>query len=272
MATAEQQVSPAPFDSVAATYDETFSFSHVGQAQRNAVWRHLRKAFRPGERILEIGCGTGVDACFLAKNGVSIEAIDPSSEMLVVASRRVQVQALQKMVRLSRLRAEDLGKLATDGPFDGAFSNFGALNCLEHVRSFAADLAGLLKPGARALLVWIGPHCFWEIAWHLARRNPKKAFRRFSRERVIARIGDGPCFRVCYPSVRNLIDAFRPDFRTGSIRGIGVTVPPSYTDASMSRHLRWLRAFEKADIFLERIPGIRVCADHILLEFQRRER
>jgi ubiquinone/menaquinone biosynthesis C-methylase UbiE len=69
MSTAQPQVLAAPFDAVAARYDETFTFSRIGQAQRAAVWRELAKTFQAGDRTLEIGCGTGVDACFLAEIG-----------------------------------------------------------------------------------------------------------------------------------------------------------------------------------------------------------
>lgn len=67
MSAIQQQAYSAPFDAVAARYDETFTRSLIGQAQRSAVWRELEKTFHPGDRILEVGCGTGVDACFLGR-------------------------------------------------------------------------------------------------------------------------------------------------------------------------------------------------------------
>ena len=116
----------------------------------------LAKAFRPGDRALEIGCGTGVDACFLAERGVRVVACDISSQMIAVATRRVQENGLQKLVQPLVLRAEDIGTFATEELFDGAFSNFGALNCVEDLRRLARDLAKLLKPGATVLLCWMG--------------------------------------------------------------------------------------------------------------------
>ena len=35
------------FDSLAAKYDEIFTESHIGRAQRDAVWRVLAKTFQP---------------------------------------------------------------------------------------------------------------------------------------------------------------------------------------------------------------------------------
>jgi SAM-dependent methyltransferase len=120
---------PASFDAVAARYDETFTSSKIGQAQRVAVWTELGKTFRPGERVLEIGCGTGIDACFLAERGVQIVACDPSAEMIRVLRRRLEHPALRNLVEAHVLGAEDITRLQPAELFDGAFSNFGAINC-----------------------------------------------------------------------------------------------------------------------------------------------
>src|SRR5215472_13401162 len=79
---------PAPFDTVADCYDEIFTISKIGQAQRASVWKELEKTFHSGDRILELGCGTGIDACFLAQRGVAVVACDASSQMIELAQRR----------------------------------------------------------------------------------------------------------------------------------------------------------------------------------------
>jgi len=269
MAATQHQLSPAPFDAAAARYDETFTHTNVGKAQRNAVWRYLEHTFQTGQRVLEIGCGTGIDACFLATRGVRVVACDSSSQMLAVAGRRIAERRFQRMVQPVVLAAEDVASLHTSALFDGAFSNFGALNCVEDIGKFAADLAKLLKPGARALLVWIGPFCLWEMIWYLSHGDGKKVFRRFERKGVSARIAGGPTFSVSYPKIGSLADAFGPMFRMRSVRGIGVAVPPSYMEQWASRHLRLLNLFERSDVILGRLPGIRTLADHVLLEFER---
>jgi SAM-dependent methyltransferase len=78
----------APFDALADSYDATFTNSRIGLAQRNAVWRELDITFGPGQRILEINCGSGVDAIHLASRGVKVLACDSSPRMIEVAGRR----------------------------------------------------------------------------------------------------------------------------------------------------------------------------------------
>ena len=269
MSVTQHPVSSAPFDAVALRYDETFTASKIGQAQRTSVWRELAKTFAPGSRILEIGCGTGVDACFLAERGVRVAACDSSAHMIAVAERRIQESGYQRLVEPRLLRAEDIATLPNQELFDGAFSNFGALNCVQDLRQLARDLARLLKPGAIALLCWMGSCCLWETLWYLAHGNGEKAFRRWRGQGVTARIADGIFVRVHYPRVRVLARTFAPEFRLRSFKGIGVAVPPSYLEHWAQRHPHLFELCQRSDACMGRGRGMRALADHVLLRFER---
>lgn len=49
--TLETSFRDAPFDTLADTYDQTFTFSRIGRVQREAVTREMDRVFRPGQRI-----------------------------------------------------------------------------------------------------------------------------------------------------------------------------------------------------------------------------
>jgi SAM-dependent methyltransferase len=258
-----------PFDAVADDYDELFTESRIGRAQRASVWSELKKAFAPGDRVLEIGCGTGVDACFLGGYGVKVVACDSSPRMLAVATRRVRETGNAELVLPHLLGAEEIIELREERPFDGAFSNFGALNCVKDLRRLASDLSQVLHPGASVLFCLMGPCCLWEVIWYLAHGNPRKAFRRFHREGVDARLADEAMVRVFYPSVRSVTRTFAPEFRLTSVKGIGISVPPSYLEALVLRFRRTFTLQKRIDLLLGECPGIRSLADHILLRFER---
>ena len=54
------------FDSLAEKDDDFFTRSMIGRAQREAVWDVMINTFDSGSHILELNCGTGKDALFLA--------------------------------------------------------------------------------------------------------------------------------------------------------------------------------------------------------------
>src|SRR6516162_3693544 len=86
--TLETSFRNAPFDTLADTYDQTFTFSRIGRVQREAGTREMDRGFRPGQRVLEINCGTGVDGVYLARRGVEVLACDAAPRMMAVARRR----------------------------------------------------------------------------------------------------------------------------------------------------------------------------------------
>jgi len=269
MAIAQAEAYVAPFDAIADRYDEIFTTSSIGQAQRAAVWKELERTFHCGDRVLEIGCGTGVDACFLAERGVTVVACDSSSRMIEVAGRRVRDTRKNTFVQAQVMAAEEIGSLESGGPFDGAFSNFGALNCVEDLGTLARNLARLLRPGATALVCLMGPCCLWEVGWYLSQGNPRKAIRRLHRGGVTAKLANGVPVHVHYPSVQSLTRIFAPEFRLKSFKGIGVAVPPSYVEPWVRRFPRMLQLGVRVDSILGRCPGVRELADHILLRFER---
>ncbi|HEY1015278.1 MAG TPA: methyltransferase domain-containing protein, partial [Herpetosiphonaceae bacterium] len=82
------------FDTVAERYDGDFTSRRLGGWLRAAVWRRLGAAFRPGDRALELGCGTGEDALWLARRGVAVTATDVSPGMLRVAAAKARAAGL----------------------------------------------------------------------------------------------------------------------------------------------------------------------------------
>jgi SAM-dependent methyltransferase len=79
----------AAFDRQAETYDR-FADGVIGRTLRARVHERLLDRFRAGHRVLELNCGTGVDAVRLAQHGVRVVATDVSAGMLARARRNVE--------------------------------------------------------------------------------------------------------------------------------------------------------------------------------------
>src|SRR5260370_29307377 len=91
------------FDQLAADYDERFTYSIIGRAQRDAVWKILTNTFKANDNILELNCGTGEDAIFLAGRAVSLFACDASQQMLAKEEHRLSRESILLPVVLCHL-------------------------------------------------------------------------------------------------------------------------------------------------------------------------
>ena len=230
-----------PFDAAAASYDAEFTSTQLARWLRETVQAHLATAFCPGDHVLELGCGTGEDAIWLAQRGVRVTATDVSQSMLDVAQRKAAAAGLSALIDFAAI---DLSSLPSalhpppstlhPVPFTGAFSNFGPLNCLADRREVAAALGRWVRPGGKVLLVLMGPLCPWEIGWHLLHGQLRPAFRRLG-QGVEAHVGDGATIRVWYPSPRALAAEFEPYFELCELVGIGSLLPPSYLSHLVDR-------------------------------------
>jgi len=100
-----------------------------------------------GKRVLDVGCGGGILAEALAREGARVTGVDPSEKSLAVA--RAHAARSRLTIEYRAGTAEDLTAASFAGTFDLVF----AVDVLEHVddleRSLAA-IAQLLAPG-RAL-------------------------------------------------------------------------------------------------------------------------
>jgi SAM-dependent methyltransferase len=253
----------AAFDHLAAEYDAGFTRTDLGARLRRAVWNRLDVLFSPGDRVLELACGTGEDAVHLGGRGVRVLATDASAEMVRVAGEKVERAGLSGTVEVRRLAVEELAGL--DEPlFDGALSDFGGLNCVADFPEAGRSLAARLRPGAVAVLCVMGPLVPWEWGWFLGHGQPGKAFRRFTPGGVEWR-----GLRVRYPSIRSLRRALAPGLRVRRVAALGAFLPPSYVESWAGRHPRLIARLDRWERRLETAPPLPWLADHYLMELER---
>ncbi len=234
-------MNPSAFDAFAPTYDADFTHTRLGQLLRQRVWRVLGQQFHAGQHVLELACGTGEDAVWLAQQGIHVTATDGSAEMVratAVKAKQAGVSdrvtavtlSLQEIVEnrnpyaVNRKPITDHGLRIAD--YDGAFSNFGGLNTINEWRPLAEGLARLVKPGGKVVLVVMGPWCPWEFGWHLLHGEWGTAVRRF-RASAPAAIGNDT-IPIWYPPARRLRREFAPWFHHLHTESLGLWLPPSY--------------------------------------------
>jgi len=92
---------------------------------------------RPGERVLDLGCGDGALTVKLVEMGCRVVAVDSSAEQIAAAKKR----------DLSAL-VMDGERLTFVGEFDAVFSN-AALHWMKRADEVIAGVFRALKPGGR---------------------------------------------------------------------------------------------------------------------------
>jgi ubiquinone/menaquinone biosynthesis C-methylase UbiE len=261
----------AAFDAIADRFDGRYGAWLSVAAQRRAVRSALAAVFPRGSRLIDVGGGTGEDAEWLILAGRDVLLTDVSPAMVRVAAEKLRPLGAEAPRVVPAERLEELAdEREREGlaPFDGAYSNFAALNCVTDLREPARGLARLVRPGGAAMLVIFGTLPPGEWAVQVARLNARAVFRRASRGDVHARLG-GRDFTVRYHRASDVERAFSPWFRLVARRGIGIFVPPSAAEPAISSFPRLLGALEAIDRVVSR--PLAILGDHVLYQLERRD-
>ena len=257
------------FDQAAPTYDQDWSDSIIGRLQRQAIWSAVDPLFVAGDRVLDVGCGTGVDAFHLAERGASVHAVDVSPGMIEQVVRRIDREDLSDQVTAEVCAIEDLDGLDPEHAFDGAVSNFSPLNCVEDLEPVAESLGCLIRPGGKLVLCVMTRFCLWETLWYPLTSQLYKAARRWRRSNVTAAVSSSGEFDVFYHSASE-IEVALIDFGLVGNLGVGICVPPSYLEPWAERFPRFVKMCAAIDHVINRWPLFRSIGDHRLLIFERR--
>jgi SAM-dependent methyltransferase len=251
--------------SVGELYDRELRGNAVFERYRRISLDMLAGAFREGDHVLDFGCGTGDEAVFLAGRGVRVLATDVLPGMVEATRTKAETAGLGGMVEAALLPPEGLGGLggkAGKESFDGAYSSFGALNCLPDLGAFARDLHASLSDEAPFVCSVMGRPCLWELALYMGALRPREAFRRLGPVRAPVA---GHMFDVRYYTTDDMERAFGSLFRIGSVRGFGL-LPPPFAERAFRSLPRYLDMAARWD------PGP-LCGlgDHLFVEMRRVE-
>ncbi len=110
---------------------------------------------RPGQRVLDVACGSGNAAIAAARSGTHVVGVDYVPELLARARERAAIEGLD--VEFQAGDAENLP--VPDGSFDAVLSVFGTMFAPDHVRT-ATEMTRAARPGGVLGLVSWTPDGF----------------------------------------------------------------------------------------------------------------
>ncbi len=248
------------FDSVAAQYDSALGNNALIQRMREQLWRAVEQNVPIGSRLLDIGCGTGIDAVHFASLGYHVAATDWSAQMIERTRSRAELSGMTDRVSAQPIGVQDLDQLSDH--FDAAYSDLGPLNCAIDLESAVKSIRRLLKPNGKLIASVIGRSCPWEFIYYALHGNLKRARIRSKREVVPVNL-NGQIVWTHYYSPREFYRVFQDQFKLDHCRGLSIFLPPPYLLRdrlrSIYRPLGWI------DDRVGGWPLMRNIGDHFLM-------
>lgn len=254
----------ASFDNAAEKYDSNFTHTEIGTLQRHLVYENVQKHLQNIKTVLEINCGTGEDAIWLAKQNLTVTATDISEKMVSIAQSKANLENLNfKVLDINNLNQET-------NSHDLLFSNFGGLNCLTNIemQTFFQSASKVLSEKGKICLVIMPKNTIWEQFYFLMKFDFKNAFRR-KKEVAFANV-DGKKVATYYYNPKEIVHLYQVTFEIIDVKPIGFFVPPSYLEPFFKNK----KVFLKGLIFLENSVKnwsfLSKYADHYIITLQKK--
>lgn len=259
------------FDQAAADYDKEFTHSAIGEKLRKIVWKYLEGIILPNQKlkILEINCGTGEDAVFLAHQGHTILGIDVSEEMILQAKQKARSKGLENNISFTAMDIRNLDNELNESGFDLVLSDFGGLNCLNDIenRTLSNSLTRFLKPGGRFISVIMGKYCLWESAYYMIKGEFNEMFRRTRKQGLQVPVS-GEKVQTWYYTPNEFQNFFKDNFRRAGLYPLGFFLPPSYLNLFFQKRTGMLRFLENMETLVNGLPLMAYLSDHYILDLE----
>jgi ubiquinone/menaquinone biosynthesis C-methylase UbiE len=138
-------------ESAPERYDRGMRILTLGRWEQ--VHLDIAAHLSPGDRVLDLGCGTGALAALLASKGVQVTAVDISPPMLSAAARLLREEGLADRVVLRELGAVELDAAFADASFDAVASSLVFSELVEEEIEYTlAECRRILRPGGQLLV------------------------------------------------------------------------------------------------------------------------
>jgi ubiquinone/menaquinone biosynthesis C-methylase UbiE len=256
------------FSKQSLSYDQYDEGNKILKWMRERIRNEALKYLKPGDKILELNSGTGLDAQFFAEEGFSIHCTDISDGMIERLKKKFSEKNNQSKITIQQCSFTELDKIG-NRKFDFIFSNFGGLNCISDLKLATKFFSALLNEGGIVFLVLLPPVCPWEII-QIFRGKFNFAFRRLKSNGTDANI-EGIKFKTFYFSVTDVKKALGDRFNLIKSSGLGIFAPFPQMENFQHKFPKTTTLLTKFD---EKISGIfpfNRIGDHIIViaEFQK---
>lgn len=250
------------FGNMADEYDAMQNTNIPVKKMREKFYATVESFVNPPADILELNCGTGIDAFYFAGKGFNVTATDISDKMLSNARRKGSFENLT----FEKLNLADLGKI--NNRYDSIISNLGGLNCFNDLSVMSEDIHSRLKPGGFFIAAVMPQFCLWEFAL-LFKGDFKRALRRLKRNGVIANVGGEKIF-VRYYSPHRFYGFFRDHFQVKETVALRIFAPPQPASHWYRKHSSLTKLLDFIDGKIESVYFSSFVSDYYIAVLQKK--
>jgi len=259
---AQSELVSRAFSLQSANYDEYDKSNPTLTWMREQVRNHALSFLKPGDKILELNSGTGLDAVFFAEKGFDVHCTDLSDRMIEQIKLKVEKINLPGKITFQQCSYTELDNIRNK-KFDFIFSNFGGLNCIPDLSDVTKFFPALVNKNARVCLVILPPVCPWELI-QIFRGKFSFAFRRFGKNGALANV-EGIQFRTYYFNKSNVMNALGKEFRFLNSKGLGIFTPGPQMEKIPKKFPGLVRLFNRFDEIISGIFPFNRLGDHIIV-------
>jgi demethylmenaquinone methyltransferase/2-methoxy-6-polyprenyl-1,4-benzoquinol methylase len=137
-------------ESAPSRYDRGIYLLTLGKI--NKVYDHLSSYIKEGQKVLDIGCGTGALTIKAAKKGAQVKGIDVNPQMLEIARKKMEKENLTKNVELQEMGVAELGSEESES-YDVVMSGLTFSELTQDELNYTLkEIKRILKPGGILLV------------------------------------------------------------------------------------------------------------------------
>jgi ubiquinone/menaquinone biosynthesis C-methylase UbiE len=254
------------FSKQSVVFDKLNAENKLSEYLRATYRQEVIKQLKPGGSILELNCGTGLDAIYFAQKGHTVLATDNAPGMLAQLDEKINEQGLQHKITTLRCSFHDIDTIKNK-KFDHIVSNFGGLNCTDDLQDVLSKLSPLLNAHGKVTFMIMPKVCPWELAMALKGKF-KTAFRRLKKS-APAHI-EGINFSCYYYNPGYVINTLKKEFNVLGLQGVCITVPPEFYQNFVERYPKWFSFLKKVDAAIGGLFPFNRCCDHYMITLQKK--
>lgn len=250
------------FGNLADEYDSMIFTNKPVQIMRQKFYDVITNLIKPGLDLLEINCGSGIDAIYFSERGYKVLATDISDKMINNAKAKIN----NKNIEFMKMDFTLLNKIK-NRKFDLVYSNLGGLNCTDELDKISNSIYTLLNENGYFIAAVMPNFFLWEFLLIL-KGEFKRALRRLHKKWVEANVG-GEKIYIKYYSPHRFKKYFQNKFSFIKTKSLRIFAPPQPAGHYYIKHPFLTKFLDKIDNKIEDCYLSAFMCDYYIIVFKK---